>query len=321
MPLSHAQQAKLSRFMVTHAYGKTAYDGTPFGDTHTEVQTFGGLEFVEENNRLEADITKTTGYQSYYSAHAPNHSVTKVELTMLAKALGIQFDPISNFHGKIIISDPFSVRLLQQAGVVTKKTKSESPSLSSNAPYRSIFSLSSSLLRPTPSVTVIKQIADDRDEIQQLEKAAEDLKIQIAEKKQQLKDKIKQHNVESIHVKFNEKPTIASEHRHLFKLYYTFRKLMKEKFGVEVDGMLDPLSPKIMKVRLAYTHEVPNEILSASRFLYSVCNSFEFIEGFTAYYAHVMNQEQLESSVTKLYSMQDLSAETLLKISNGPNAR
>lgn len=277
MPLTAAQKKQDSfiRFMNSNAYGKKAHDGNLFDDTYTEVQTFSELEFVEDNGTLKADITTSDHYQQYYKPGASKHSVAKAELNKLAQTLGIYLDPeTTNFHGTIIIRDAFSVRLLQQAGVVTKKPASKSSSPLASAPGTSFFSC----------LTASTASAEERDGTHQ--------------------------------IKFNEEPLKASENQQLLDQFYVLRGLMKAKFYVEARCVWNPLSPNIIKVQFPFMHQVTNETLRASRFLYNISDSFQVQDGIYGNYSHTINQEHCASGIKFLRTLRDMSPEAIQEIIN-----
>jgi hypothetical protein len=326
MPLSIVQKEKFKQFLQNNAYGKPAEDGGCFNERYTEVQTFSELEFVEIDGALEADITQTYSYHLFYSPGTNNYSITEADLVKLAETLGIQFDPKTNFHGKLIITDPRSIQILREAGVIKEKDmSSQASAITSSAPslmkVDAAPASSATFFSPSTGSGSLEQLAKECEELNQLEEREQQLKIAIERKRKEIAIKTQQLKAEPRNIDFQEKIQLAPEHKELLDAFYTLRELINAKFYVKARGEWSPLSPNAVMVKLDYAHQVPKEMREASRFLHAIGGSFKINHGTFGNFTHTLNLLQCEAAIKALSLLSNKSPESIEQIESRPVMR
>lgn len=304
-------------------YRRVAHDGKVYNPEYTELSALRECEFYEEEGKLVADISKTYSYAQYYANGGRYGNVLQFEMMILGQYLGIQFDPDTNYHQKLVISDPRSIEVLRNAGVVVEKPAA---TVSASASNPSLFAVASS---PKPSF--------DMEALKTAEAEARQAKNALREKIRALENEFRtqenEHNL--LDSLLNGKPISISRNADeklnlpaavgkipLLDSFYTLRNLMKEKFYLTPSADWNPKSNTIdINLNFMY-NQVSSEIRDASHFLHSISGSVQRRgDHFSGGYSHTLTHQQCDAAITALKLFQNKTPEEIREIRSRPVAK
>lgn len=92
--------------------GKKAHDGMHYHYSYTEWDFFRHAEFKLLNDgRMSVNVDQNLGYLTHYAPGKRNHGIFKDEMIFLAKIIGLEFDPSTDFEKEIIFTHACSSEL------------------------------------------------------------------------------------------------------------------------------------------------------------------------------------------------------------------
>ena len=288
MPQSRSQvKTNLIKLLSTHAYGKVAnakYNYNKYSATTPACQIFSELAFVESNGILKANVRQSFHYHLHWhtsyeddvpqsAAHEPPVSkFIEVKLKHLAQTLGIQFDPQTDFHGVLVISDPASIAVLNDC--YSKEEKSE---LDLPFSHSSVALLFPKVAKPLESKAApsegLQELAALQNEIIQITQQRELLRLSIVEKTAAIQAKKKLLNpLGSIRFGIDEKlvllpDVIPVEAENLVKSVDRLIKCIFHKYQLAAYGVWDINPENTCDLEFNCISDIPDEVEEIAQYL------------------------------------------------------
>lgn len=305
-------------FLAKDIMSKKAPDGNKYHPAYTELQALSELEFLEVDGKLEADISKTPTYARYYAPGKQLHNSLTIELIVLGQYLGFQFDPRSNYHGKLIISAPESVTTLKNAGVVLDKPIVDTPNASSNP---SLFTPASNNMPMNFDLAKLKEVHRViGEEVTLLEKRKHEIENEIWPKKRRMNNLERIIQGLPIHFEYKENLDFPGvDEQPLLQSFFKLRDLLKTKFAINAACDWDSKNNVIDVIFSHGDRECDSDTEKASMFLTSVGGQFSTnIRSHTSPFEIRLNQKQCDAAITALKLFQDKTPEEIAKIRDRP---